>query len=95
MRCATGAPRWWTPEPAEFAEATIPGAVNVPIFDNAERAAVGTVYKEEGKNAARRLAVKLVAPKIPEFSREVANVLKAAALRWSFSAGAAACEAMP
>lgn len=52
--------------PAEFAEATIPGAVNVPIFSNEERVHVGTVYKEQGSRTARRLGVELVSPKIPQ-----------------------------
>ena len=51
--------------PAEFAEATIPGAVNIPIFSNEERIEVGTVFKQQGKRDARKLGVKLVAPKIP------------------------------
>jgi tRNA 2-selenouridine synthase len=51
--------------PAEFAEGSIPGAVNVPLFDDAERAQVGTLYKQQGKSVARKLGVKLVAPKIP------------------------------
>lgn len=51
--------------PAEFAQGTIPGAVNVPLFDDAERAEVGTVYKQQGKSVARKLGIKLVAPKIP------------------------------
>lgn len=51
--------------PAEFAEGSIPGAINVPLFDNAERAEVGTIYKQQGKTVARKLGVKLVAPKIP------------------------------
>lgn len=61
--------------PAEFSEATIPGAVNVPIFDNEERARVGLLYKEEGKAAARRLGVDLVAPKIPAMVRQVEEAL--------------------
>jgi tRNA 2-selenouridine synthase len=52
--------------PAEFDEATIPGAINVPIFSNEERAHVGTVYKQQGSKVARRLGVKLVSPKIPQ-----------------------------
>ncbi len=52
--------------PAEFAEATIPGAVNVPIFSDADRVEVGTLYKQKGKNEATRLGVRLVAPRIPE-----------------------------
>ncbi len=52
--------------PAEFAETTIPGAINVPIFSDEERALVGTVYKQQGNKAARRLGVELVSPKIPQ-----------------------------
>jgi len=51
--------------PAEFAEATIPGAINLPVLDNAERTEVGTLYKQVGKARARRRGVELVAPKIP------------------------------
>ena len=57
--------------PAEYAEGTIPGAINIPIFDNAERARVGTLYKLDGKNKAKRLGVELVAPKIPELIDQV------------------------
>lgn len=57
--------------PAEFAEATIPGAVNVPIFSNEERVLVGTLYKEKGKRDARKLGVELVAPKIPQLLAQV------------------------
>jgi tRNA 2-selenouridine synthase len=51
--------------PAEFAEATIPGAINVPIFSDDERVEVGTLYKQAGKAQARTRGVELVAPKIP------------------------------
>jgi tRNA 2-selenouridine synthase len=57
--------------PAEHSEATIPGAINVPLFDNEERATVGTVYKEQGATAARLLAMDLVAPRIPAMVRAV------------------------
>jgi len=57
--------------PAEFAEATIPGAINVPIFSDAERAEVGTLYKQQGKQIARRLGIRLVAPKIPGLIEQV------------------------
>lgn len=63
--------------PAEYAEATIPGAVNVPIFDDEERARVGTLYKEAGKSAAKRLAVELVAPRIPAMVAQVEAALAA------------------
>ena len=58
--------------PAEYAEATIPGAINVPLLDNDERAAIGTLYKQAGKQAARRRGVEIVAPKIPVLVEQVA-----------------------
>lgn len=58
--------------PAEYAEATLPGALNVPILDDGERAAIGTLYKVEGKQAARRRGVEVIAPKIPALIEQVA-----------------------
>lgn len=59
--------------PAEYAEASIPGALNVPILDDAERAEVGTLYKQAGRQAARRRGVEIVAPKIPALLARVAD----------------------
>jgi tRNA 2-selenouridine synthase len=58
--------------PDEFAEATIPGAINVPVLDNEEREEVGTLYKHVGKQQARRRGVQIVAPKIPAMVEQVA-----------------------
>jgi tRNA 2-selenouridine synthase len=60
--------------PDEYAEATIPGAINVPVLDNAERAEVGTLYKQTGKRQARQRGVELVAPKIPSMIEQVARL---------------------
>lgn len=38
--------------PAEFAQGHIPGAVNLPLFSNEERAIVGTVYKQQSPELA-------------------------------------------
>lgn len=35
--------------PGEFAKGHIPGAHNIPLFDDAERAEVGTLYKQVGR----------------------------------------------
>lgn len=59
--------------PAEYAEATVPGAINIPILNDAERAEVGTLYKQVGKTTARRRGVELVAPKIPAMVEQVAG----------------------
>lgn len=60
--------------PGEFVAGTIPGAINVAILDDAERAAIGTLYKQAGKQEARRQGVVLVAPKIPAMVEQVAAV---------------------
>jgi tRNA 2-selenouridine synthase len=35
--------------PSEYGSGHIPGAVNIPLFDDKERAAVGTKYKKDGR----------------------------------------------
>jgi tRNA 2-selenouridine synthase len=62
--------------PAEFAETTIPGAINVPIFSDDERARVGTLYKQQGKTVARKAGIELVAPKIPALLEQVEQALQ-------------------
>ncbi len=57
--------------PAEFAETTIPGAINVPIFDDEERAEIGTLYKQTGRKDARRRGIEIVSPRIPDILQQV------------------------
>ncbi|MDX1942398.1 MAG: tRNA 2-selenouridine(34) synthase MnmH [Saprospiraceae bacterium] len=38
--------------PAEFAQGHIPGAVNLPLFSDEERAVVGTIYKQQSPELA-------------------------------------------
>ncbi|MGE0311582.1 MAG: tRNA 2-selenouridine(34) synthase MnmH [Lautropia sp.] len=40
--------------PSEYAEDHLPGAVNLPVLDDAERALVGTLDREQGSFAANR-----------------------------------------
>ena len=47
--------------PAEFAEDHIPGAINLPALSNAERAQVGTIYKQDSPFKARKIGAALVA----------------------------------
>jgi tRNA 2-selenouridine synthase len=47
--------------PAEFAEDHIPGAINLPVLDDTERARVGTIYKQDSPFTARKLGAALVA----------------------------------
>lgn len=46
--------------PVEFALGRLPGAVNLPIMNNEERAAVGLAYKQQGQEAAIQLGHQLV-----------------------------------
>lgn len=50
----------------EYAEATIPGAINIPLLHDLERAMVGTTYRQDGPDAARRLGLKLASPQFTE-----------------------------
>lgn len=56
--------------PSEYAHAHIPTAVNIPLFNNEERATVGTCYKLSGRDAAVRLGLELVGPKLAEFVKQ-------------------------
>jgi tRNA 2-selenouridine synthase len=47
--------------PSEFAEDHIPGAINLPVLSDAERAQVGTVYVREDRFKAKRMGAALVA----------------------------------
>lgn len=56
--------------PAEFAEDHLPGAVNWPVLDDAERAEVGTIYTQVSTFEARKRGAALV-------SRNIARHLEA------------------
>jgi tRNA 2-selenouridine synthase len=50
--------------PAEFAEDHLPGAINVPVLDDDERALVGTVYKQQSAFEAKRVGAPIVSRNI-------------------------------
>lgn len=47
--------------PSEFAEDHLPGAINLPVLDDEERARVGTIYKQVSPFDARKIGAALVA----------------------------------
>ncbi|HSI51588.1 MAG TPA: tRNA 2-selenouridine(34) synthase MnmH [Ideonella sp.] len=60
--------------PAEFAEDHLPGAVNWPVLDDAERAHVGTVYTQVSTFEARKQGAALVSRRIADtLERHVAD----------------------
>ena len=56
--------------PAEFAEDHLPGAVNLPVLDNEERARIGTLHKQVSAFEAKKQGAALV-------SRNIADHLEA------------------
>ncbi len=48
--------------PGEYSCGHIPGAVNIPLFDDSQRAEVGTLYKNEGTEKAVLRGIDLAAP---------------------------------
>lgn len=50
--------------PAEYAEDHLPGAINLPVLDDAERARVGTLHKQASAFDAKKVGAALVARNI-------------------------------
>ena len=53
--------------PAEFAEDHVPGAVNLPVLTNAERAEVGTIYVQDSRFRARRIGAAYIARNVARY----------------------------
>jgi tRNA 2-selenouridine synthase len=52
--------------PSEFAEDHIPGAINLPVLSDAERARVGTLYKQVSSFEAKKIGAALVSRNIAQ-----------------------------
>jgi len=50
--------------PAEYAEDHIPGAISAPVLDDAERAQVGTMYKQVSPFEAKKLGASLLSKNV-------------------------------
>jgi tRNA 2-selenouridine synthase len=56
--------------PIEFKKGHMPGAINIPLFDDMERAEIGTLYKAKGKEDAVMRGLEIVSPKLTNFINE-------------------------
>jgi tRNA 2-selenouridine synthase len=63
--------------PAEYAKGHIPGACNLPLFTNEERAKVGTTYKKEGAEKALLQGLDFVGPKMSRYIRQAQELAPA------------------
>jgi tRNA 2-selenouridine synthase len=60
--------------PAEFIEGHITGAINLPIFEDDERAIVGTIYKKQGRIRAIEKGLEIVGPKMAQFAQKAIKI---------------------
>jgi len=65
--------------PAEFEQGHIPGAYNIPLFTNEERAIVGTLYKKTGKQEAIHKGLEIFGPRMIWYIEELKKVAAAVA----------------
>lgn len=57
--------------PGEFADHNIPGAVSVPLFDDEQRSIIGTVYKQESIEKAKKIGVEYAGQNLPEIYEKI------------------------
>lgn len=62
--------------PIEFKQGHIPGAYNLPLFNDQERHDIGLVYKKNGPKEAMLLGLQYVGPKLRYFVEEVSQLKK-------------------
>ncbi len=62
--------------PAEFEHAHIPGAHSLPLFDNEQRAIVGTTYKKQSREDAIKIALPFFGSKMKEMVERVEKLSK-------------------
>ncbi len=73
--------------PGEYNHAHIPGALNLPLFSNSERAEVGTIYKQRGKIKAVQRGLEIVAPKLVSFTKEALTLKSSTILIYCWRGG--------
>jgi tRNA 2-selenouridine synthase len=62
--------------PGEFTQGHIPGACNIPLFDDAERANVGTLYAKAGSDVAILKGLEIALPKMSSFVEKLKTVTR-------------------
>lgn len=78
--------------PVEFSQGHIPGALNIPLFENEERAEIGTVYKHVGKDQAFQLGKKIALPKVESILSRITGLLPASIIIYCWRGGKRSTE---
>lgn len=60
--------------PAEYQKGHIPGSYNIPLFDNEERAYIGTIYNQQGREEAVKKGLEFVSPKMTGYIEKAFGV---------------------
>lgn len=56
--------------PSEYTDSTLPNSLNIPLFNDQERAEIGTLYKQISVQAAKERGLEIVSAKLPAFIKE-------------------------
>lgn len=75
LQLAQTSPVFDVRSPGEYDHAHIPGAYNLPLFTNAERAVVGTAYKQQGKQPAIKIGLDYFGVKMKAIVEAVEGVV--------------------
>ncbi len=62
--------------PQEHKEASIPGAINIPIFDDEERKEIGYLYVNESVEKAKKVGIEAVSKKLPLIYEQISELDK-------------------
>ena len=62
--------------PIEFLKGHISNAINIPLFEDSERAEIGTLFKQQGKDTAVTRGLEIVSPKMVSFVNQVKDLSK-------------------
>ncbi|HAE91133.1 MAG TPA: tRNA 2-selenouridine(34) synthase MnmH [Tissierella sp.] len=57
--------------PSEYKSETIPGAYNIPIFNDKERELIGTIYKQESIEKAKKIGIETASKHLPNIYEQV------------------------
>ena len=71
--------------PAEYAHAHIPGAISLPLFNDEERAKVGTTYKQQSRENAIKIGLDFFGPNMRGMVEKVEGVVGSG--EWGVASG--------
>jgi len=66
--------------PSEYAKGHIPGAFNIPLFNDEERAAIGIEYKKRNRDSAILLGLKFVRPRMVAMVEQALEIAQGSSL---------------